>query len=526
MENLLYYSIQTNLLLIIVYVSYIGLLKNLTFYALNRVYFLTGIIFSFIYPFLDIKSWFSKPIIAIGEYLTILPQMTDPAVKELSLNDIIIAVLVAGASILLIRFLVQLASLLRIHMYSRPAQWRTFIFRNVWIPIVPFSFLNKIYVNKSLHEDLELADIFHHEEIHVKGKHSFDILLSELTLIFCWYNPFVWLMRKAIRQNLEFLTDQQVLNNGADRKTYQYSLLHVTKQGAAIGIGNQFNFKTLKRRIMMMNKKRSSKLQLSKYAFLLPVFIFTGAALTVNQAEARIEKIVSVTKATALDVSLPALKQDTVKVIKVVGEANVDKTVREKVIINKKDTTINKIIIRSASSGKQPMYMVNGKEITKEDVDNIRPDDITSINVLKDASATSLYGTKGENGVIMITLKNGNSGVVNTGDASTFKKDSVDKFVRGKVTGVTILKRGDNQAGGASQLHIRGLKEGKDPMVIIDNKIQEGSKSLKDLDPNSIESIEILKDAAATVLHGSKAENGVIKITTKKKQIEEETEKK
>lgn len=522
MENLLYYSIQINLLLIIVYVSYIGLLKNLTFYALNRVYFLTGIIFSFSYPFLDIKSWFSKPIIAIGDYITILPQMTESTVKELSLNDIIIAVLVAGASMLLIRFLVQLASLLRIHLYSRPAQWRTFIFRNVWIPIVPFSFLNKIYVNKSLHEDLELADIFHHEEIHVKGKHSFDILLSELTLILCWYNPFVWLMRKAIRQNLEFLTDQQVLNNGADRMTYQYSLLHVTKQGAAIGISNQFNFKTLKRRIMMMNKKRSSKLQLSKYAFLLPVFIFAGAALTVNQAEARIEKIVSVTKATALDVSLPALKQDTIKVMKI-GTGN---TVREKVIINKKDTTINKIIIRSASSGKQPMYMVNGKEITKEDVDNIRPDDITTINVLKDASATSLYGAKGENGVVMITLKNGNSGVISTGNASTFKKDSVDKFVRGKVTGATILKRSDNQAGGASQLHIRGLKEGKDPLVIIDNEIQEGSKSLKNLDPNSIESIEILKDAAATVLHGNKGENGVIKITTKKRQIEEETEKK
>ncbi|MGJ1432813.1 TonB-dependent receptor plug domain-containing protein [Sphingobacterium spiritivorum] len=525
MENLLYYSIQINLLLIIVYVSYIGLLKNLTFYALNRIYFLTGIIFSFTYPFLDIQSWFSNPIVTIGEYLTILPQMAEPAVKELSLNDIILGVLVAGAVMLLVRFLVQLASLLRIHMYSRPAQWRTFIFRNVWIPIVPFSFLNKIYVNKSLHEDIELADIFHHEEIHVKGKHSFDILLSELALILCWYNPFVWLMRKAIRQNLEFLTDQQVLNNGVDRKTYQYSLLHVTKQGAAIGITNQFNFKTLKQRIMMMNKKRSSKLQLSKYAFILPAFIFAGAALTVNQAEARIEKIVSVTKATALDVSLPALKQDTVKVVKVVGEANVDKTVQEKVIINKRDTTRNKIIIRSASSGKEPMYVVNGKEITKEDVANIQSEEITAINVLKDASATSLYGKKAENGVVMITLKKGTSSVVNTDQATTFKRDTTYTNVSGKVTGVRILNSNSKDAG-VSQLRIHGLKEGKDPMVIIDNKIQEGSKSLKDIDPNSIESIEILKDAAATVLHGSRGENGVIKITTKKKQIEEDTVKK
>src|SRR5690606_1821447 len=98
--------------------------------------------------------------------------------------------------------------------------------------------------------------------------------------------------RKAVRQNLEYLTDQQVLDKGVDRQTYQYSLLHVTKQGASVGISNQFNFKTLKKRIMMMNKKRSSKLELSKYAFLLPVFILAGATFTLNKAEAKIETVV------------------------------------------------------------------------------------------------------------------------------------------------------------------------------------------------------------------------------------------
>src|SRR5690606_18942893 len=114
----------------------------------------------------------------------------------------------------------------------------------------------------------------------------------------CWYNPFVWLMRRSVRQNLEFLTDQQVLNKGIDRQAYQYSLLHVTQQGASVDIGNQFNFKTLKKRIMMMNKRRSSKLELSKYAFLLPVLILVGASFTVSKTEGEIEKAVSMAKET------------------------------------------------------------------------------------------------------------------------------------------------------------------------------------------------------------------------------------
>jgi beta-lactamase regulating signal transducer with metallopeptidase domain len=88
---------------------------------------------------------------------------------------------------------------------------------------------------------------------------------------------------------LEFLTDQQVLDKGIDKQTYQYSLLNVSKKGTSVGLSNQFNFKLLKRRIMMMNKKRSSKIELSKYAFLLPVFLLTGAAFTVSKAEGSIE---------------------------------------------------------------------------------------------------------------------------------------------------------------------------------------------------------------------------------------------
>lgn len=248
MENILNYAIQINVLLTVVYLGYAFLLKNLTFYMLNRVYLLTGIVFSFVYPFLDIQSWFSKPIPSVGEIAMDWSMFLDQDVEQsfFTLNNILIIILGIGIAVLFIRFLIQMISLLRIHIYSEPAQWQSYLFRNVFIPIVPFSFLNKIYVNRDHHDEPELLDIFKHEDIHVKGLHSIDILISEFTLISSWFNPLVWLMRKGIRENLEFLTDQQVLNHGVDKQAYQYSLLRVNSSGGAATLGNQFSFKALK----------------------------------------------------------------------------------------------------------------------------------------------------------------------------------------------------------------------------------------------------------------------------------------
>src|SRR5690606_11635510 len=238
--------------------------------------------------------------------------------------------------------------------------------------------------------------------IHVKGLHTVDILWFEMLLIGCWYNPFVWLMRKAVRQNLEFLTDQQVLDKGMDRQTYQYSLLHVTQQGVVVGVSNHFNFKSLKKRIMMMNKRRSSKLELSKYAFWLPILIVAGASFTVSKAEEKIEAIAHRTETIALDVKLPdreprvenRVVQDTAKKLVVVEvlpiSASVDSTKKGLQLQGPQDT---------------PLVVVDGEEISQDAMAKIDPNTIESIDVLKNVKATAKYGDEGKNGVISIRLK-------------------------------------------------------------------------------------------------------------------------
>ncbi|WP_333625651.1 M56 family metallopeptidase [Sphingobacterium siyangense] len=547
MESLLTYIIQVNLLLGIIYLGYIGLLKGLTFYVLNRVYFLAGGLFAFIYPFLDLKSLFVQRGLnmgAVGEQISLY--ITEPEVQQqLTLGRLMEIVFMVGAIVLLLKFVFQLLSLLRIHLNSRSDQWRTYLFRNVLIPIVPFSFLNKIYVNKGQHVDAELKDIFKHEDIHVKGLHSLDILLFEMILVCCWYNPFVWLMRRAIRQNLEFLTDQQVLDKGIDKQTYQYSLLNVSKKGTSVGLSNQFNFKLLKRRIMMMNKKRSSKIELSKYAFLLPVFLLTGAAFTVSKAEGSIEGVVEKVNETAViqlnkdlqvDVSLPEKKMS--KVSKPLVENLPSREMSEDTLIAKSpaDTLHFRANMRFE---KEPLYIVEGKVVNSTIMAAIPGAEIQSIDVIKDKAAT-IYGEKGKNGVVLVTLKK-NGSLVTANQTLTFtydKKDNVGNAPKMKMKGepsevvVTGYKSGD-----ASEPKLEGMVQGVvvnmtgrtdlepgkfgargikgDPLFVIDGKIVADYSKTKEIDPNTIGHMTVLKGQSATALYGNQGMDGVIVIVTK-----------
>lgn len=562
MESLLTYIIQVNLLLGIIYLGYIGLLKGLTFYSLNRVYFLAGGMFAFVYPFMDLKSLFVQRGLdmgVIGEQISFY--MTEPEVQQqLTLGRLVEVVFMVGAVLLLLKFVFQLMSLLRIHLNSTSDQWRTYLFRNVLIPIVPFSFLNKIYVNKEQHLDAELKDIFKHEDIHVKGLHSLDILLFEMILVCCWYNPFVWLMRRAIRQNLEFLTDQQVLDKGIDKQTYQYSLLNVSKKGTSVGLSNQFNFKLLKRRIMMMNKKRSSKIELSKYAFLLPVFLLTGAAFTVSKAEGGIVNVVEKANETVLPIQMPELDlkpQGTQSVMNLTAVA--DTVVKAKTVA----ATDFKEIKRSAIDfSKDQKYFVDNKLVSKteflaipeerlakywfsNDSDLIKYRTSSAIDISAGAILANTVEMEQKTAVAQKKIRCVMNGIV---QEKTFDVDDIDpntiasvSVLQGKAAidkygedvgkdGILEVKLKEGAHIGKDMTKLKGLTigvgyrddkliEGKSAnvMYVINGK-RADHKMVKELmlNPEEIATLSVWKDDEAIKKYGEDAKNGVIYITTKK----------
>lgn len=504
MENLLIYIVQVNLLLVIIYVGYRLLLRGLTFYQLNRLYLLCGIVFSFVYPFLDVATWFrakAPAIDALAEQFYMFSEIIPEESQGLSLAGAIVWVVGIGLLVFFIRLLVQLASLLRVHLKSDLAIWQSYLYRNVLFPIVPFSFFSTIYINREQHEDEELMDIFSHEKIHTRGLHTLDILLTEIAFITCWYNPVVWLMRKAVRQNLEFLTDQQVLNKGVDRQRYQYSLLNVSKQGGNVMIANQFNFTMLKRRIMMMNKKRSSKIELSKYAFLLPMLIFSAAAFTVNQVEANIHDVVDRANHIPLDVTLPKDDQPTAATTALdtieIGTVSKKDTVNKNTIRIRTGNDTSEVLhvkgFKYSLDEKKPLLILDGEKVMYDEINHIDPNSIESITVLKDASSMALYGQEGEHGVLLITTK-------------MFKAESSDSTKSAKVVLRAIGKVNDRKTTSLDEIK---------PLVVIDG-VKKPAFDLNTLDADLIESIKVLKGENAEALYGDEGKNGVILVITKK----------
>jgi hypothetical protein len=185
---------------------------------------------------------------------------------------LVLMLFASGVVLMLIRFGIQYFSVRAVRKTSRLMSDGEVKVYHSNKNIIPFSFGKSIFINKDKHTEDDLRDIIRHEFIHVKQKHTIDILLSEWLCILNWYNPFAWLIRNAIRQNLEFIADNKVVENGVDKKQYQYLLLKVVGVDQ-YAIATSFNFASLKTRIAMMNKMRSAKLHLAKFLFVLPLLV-------------------------------------------------------------------------------------------------------------------------------------------------------------------------------------------------------------------------------------------------------------
>jgi len=181
-----------------------------------------------------------------------------------------------------VNFLLQLAVLLY-QSYSRPVI-RDGRFRIVEISgdRAPCSFGNTIFINPEKYDWETYNQILIHEKIHVSGRHTLDILLAEIALVIQWFNPFAWLYRREVENNLEFLTDAHVLLDATiERSAYQLSLLRVSAPHLPFSLTNNYNQSLLKRRIVMMNSQSSSQHTVWKYFFLLP--LLTGLMCALNK---------------------------------------------------------------------------------------------------------------------------------------------------------------------------------------------------------------------------------------------------
>jgi hypothetical protein len=349
MPELLLILLKINVVLLLFAVAYYLILRRLTFYVLNRVFLAFGILFSSAYPFIDLTDFFQRQNPQVIAFVPKINQKATELVPSTFITQYwpwISGFFYVGVVFMALRLLIQFVSLYRMHQKSTPGAVANYKVRILTEAVSPFSFWQTVYINPSLHKELELKTILAHENIHVKGWHSLDIILAELSVVFYWFNPGVWLMKKAVKENLEFITDEKILKKGIDRKAYQYSLLDVGSLTPSVAIVNNFNLSDLKKRIKMMNVKRSSHLTLSRYLLVLPVLLTTTLAFTVTKKDIQqnlkpLQQVLGIRKVhdsvplverKSPQTKVVDLKRDTAKTIKFLYNT---------IFISTKDTTID-----------------------------------------------------------------------------------------------------------------------------------------------------------------------------------------
>ena len=273
------YFLKINVAIALFYAFYRLFFYKDTFFAWRRTALLCFFAVSAAVPLLNIQTWVTQqePMVAIADLYAsvVLPEFTldaqaDTDWKQLMADGIGI-VYRAGVILLAARFLMQLAGIVRLarHCPTRKIDDTTVHL----LPRAegPFSFFHWIFVYPDAHTDEELNEILTHERTHARQWHSIDVLTGELACIVCWFNPFAWLMKREIRTNLEYMADEKVLETGHDSRTYQYHLLGLSHHKAAATIYNSFNVLPLKKRITMMNKRRTRAIGRTKYLMFLPL---------------------------------------------------------------------------------------------------------------------------------------------------------------------------------------------------------------------------------------------------------------
>lgn len=157
--------------------------------------------------------------------------------------------------------------------------------------VSPFSFLHWLVISEDTKQHPSFEKMVQHEMVHSRQYHSVDLLIAEILILLQWFNPFAWLIRKAMIENLEFIVDHEMLAKGTDAKEYQYSLLSFSMVGLKPAVANNFNTNLLKKRITMMN---SVKYQKSSrfHNFLIPVCLLMAMLTTVSfKKEAKAESV-------------------------------------------------------------------------------------------------------------------------------------------------------------------------------------------------------------------------------------------
>jgi hypothetical protein len=466
-------------------------LKNTIYHAYNRFYLLASMALSLAIPFFKLSMFSVKEEQAAGakQLLIYLTQLPASSVQEEYISwEIIVIALISS---LFVSYLVySVLRIFRLKAMNSKTQMGEFTFIETDLDEAPFSFFSNLFWKKSISIEDECGrKILQHELSHIREKHSWDRLFSQLICSVFWMNPFNWIIQKELQNIHEFIADRDAVGTG-EVDAFAKMLLKTYYGNHFLNPSHSFYYSSIKRRIIMLTTSNIPTYSYLRKVAVLPMLAFILALFSIQLSaqEAKENKAESQSIA-AKQQKQAAMDQRQAKIDQ--KQAAIDQI---QATIDQKQAEIDQIQAKvdyelamlDQGIMKVPLFLMNLPDIVDASIEVIAtptsifstPSDIKSMNV--DTNKLIINGTRNGKDVT-VTLNGPNENTTLKGDIA-LKPSSGQK---------------DN------------------PLIVIDGVISSDI-NLKDINPNNILSINVLKGEKATAKYAEKGANGVIEITTKK----------
>lgn len=251
---------------------YLLFLRKETYFLLNRVYLMVSVIFSLLLPFINFPIASKIGTFMLGEvtvtsanYQNLLQTVTVYGTRITGVLEETVTTFafirytyLAGVMFFSLLLIYRLIQIMLLFLQNENVRKDNIIVVKTNLDISPFSFFNLLFISRNDESREGMKEMLAHEMEHVKQRHSIDVMVMELVTILQWYNPFVWLLKRSLRENHEFLADHGALKPGTSSAAYRLLLLKVT-MGQQPVLANNFNYSLIKNRIKMITKLKSSK---------------------------------------------------------------------------------------------------------------------------------------------------------------------------------------------------------------------------------------------------------------------------
>ncbi len=535
----------------IMYLYYLLFLRDKKFHRYNRFYLLAIVVLSFLIPLISFDIFVQSDNARINKLLEILYAqqsadremiITGDATKEIPWETIgYIAAAVISVTMLVL-VIMRIMKVLGLKRKYHSEQIADITFINTQLQEAPFSFFKNLFWRKDIQLNDETGQqIMRHEMAHIRQNHSWDRIFLQVVKAVCWFNPVFYLIEKEITLIHEYIADEEAIDN-KDGRAFAAMLLRSRIENFGYAPGQAIFYSSIKKRLHMLTNKQKTKFSYARRLLVLPLlgcvtfaFGFKAHQAEVKETVKQLEAEVA-TEIVSFKDTLPPLQGKVTGVMvqyvdeeqtvfredlwqKALNTKNLDIYVDAKKqsvnfnlaeaqkdissfrfvdakdnknaqiwLITKKSQEERKVRLSNMPKDSLPLMIIDGKPLPKNPayLDNLDPNEIQSITVLKDAASVAQYGKEGKNGVILIITKNGKV------------PPNVEKAIKERSS--------------------KSENEKFEGIYIVDGKEMplEQAKNLKGED---IARINVYKDKNAIDKYGEKGKDGVIEVITKKNEM-------